>query len=246
MLGAPLLPGQHRGSSSLSSPGTSCLPGLPSPCRRPLAPSKDGKGRIPWSLNVGLPQNVGRTRASLVGGRPWQCCVRVSGEALHPQDALSTVQGAGGKQSQCAEAWGTRLKSHSPNLAFPGSKAKTSSRSRMESPKQRPVCSTGSGATAPKEKTAEGFEAPGWHLVGPEAPVGRYPNIWCPSSCKSCGMASARCASVIPLGCFCSHHGSVSGAHSCLGTVCAHMASLPDTALPCPHTGGSAHMMCPE
>lgn len=93
--------------------------------------------------------------------------------------AGSSLQGGGGKQSQCGEAWGTRLKSHSPNLAFPGSKAKISSRSRMESPKQRPVCSTGSGATAPKEKTAEGFEAPGWHLVGPEAPVGRYPNIWC-------------------------------------------------------------------
>lgn len=41
--------------------------------------------------------------------------------------AGSSLQGGGGKQSQCGEAWGTRLKSHSPNLSFPGSKAKTSS-----------------------------------------------------------------------------------------------------------------------
>lgn len=32
---------------------------------------------------------IGRTWASLGGGRPWQCCMRGSQEALHPQDALS-------------------------------------------------------------------------------------------------------------------------------------------------------------
>lgn len=42
-------------SLSLPSPGclyaTSCLSGLRSPCRRPLAPTKDVKGRTPCGLN---------------------------------------------------------------------------------------------------------------------------------------------------------------------------------------------------
>lgn len=114
------------------SNGTSRLPGLPSPCRSALAPSKDGKGR---SLNVGLVQNVGRTRASLAGGRPWQCCVRgCQGRHCIPRMPLhragSSLQGLGVRQSQCGEAREICLKIHPPNLTCPGSKAKTSSRSR--------------------------------------------------------------------------------------------------------------------
>lgn len=92
-LGAPLLPGQHRGTSFpvLPSPGYQRGPAhLWSLCRRPLAPTKDRKGRTPCGLNSGLPQKVGSTLAPQEGGRPWQCCVGVSGEALRPWDALST------------------------------------------------------------------------------------------------------------------------------------------------------------
>lgn len=87
----------------------------------------------------------------------------------------------------------------------------------MESLKQRSECTTGSGATAPKKKTAEGFEAPGWHLVGPGVPVGIYPNIWCPRNYKNQLLQSlwdgfSRVCLNHSLGWFCSHHGSVSGA----------------------------------
>lgn len=71
--------------------GTSRLPGLPSPCRRALAPSRDGKGR---SLNAGLLQNIGRTRASLVGGRLWQCCVRGLRGGTASPGCPCTMQGA--------------------------------------------------------------------------------------------------------------------------------------------------------
>lgn len=70
-----------------------------------------------------------------VGGRPWQCCVRRwQGRHCIPRmpfhRAGSSLQGAGERQSQCGEARGTSLKIHPPNLTFPGSKAKISSRSR--------------------------------------------------------------------------------------------------------------------
>lgn len=120
----------------------------------------------------------------------------------------------------------------------------------MESPK-RPACSTGSEAAAPKKKNCWRIWSSRLALVGPGVPVGRYPNIWCPNNHKKQPLQSlwdgfSKVCLSHSLGWFCSHHGSVRGAHSCLGTVCAHMASLPDTALPCPCTGGSAHVTRPE
>lgn len=74
--------------------GTSRLRGLRSPCRRPLAPTKDGKGRTPRGLNSGLPQNMGRTLAPQVGGRPWQCCARGS-QVRHCIPRMPLPPGAG-------------------------------------------------------------------------------------------------------------------------------------------------------
>lgn len=106
---------------------------------------------------------IGRTWASLGGGRPWQCCVRGSQGGTASPGCPFTVQGAGGRQSQCGEARGTCLKIHSPNLTFPCSKAKTSSRSRGWNHQRDQRAALGQKQQPQRKKTAEGFEAPGWH-----------------------------------------------------------------------------------
>lgn len=104
---------------------------------------------------------------------------------LCPQGAIPTgrrEQNAAhrGKASTVPRGWGNMPWIHSPTLT-PALKPKPAPGrgdgiTTAETSEQHWVWSN-----SPKEKTAAGFEIPGWCLVGSRAQVGSYPSPWCPN-----------------------------------------------------------------
>lgn len=120
---------------------------------------------------------------------------------LCPQGAIPTrhrEQNAAHRRNASPALWGW---GNAPRIQPP---------TLTPAPKPKPAAGRGEGITtaetseqhwvwsnSSKEKTAAGFEIPGWCLVGSRARVGSYPNLWCPNykkkvaSGKLVGMASA-------------------------------------------------------
>lgn len=166
----------------------------------------------------------------------------------HPGRVSGHGSAAGGGlgetlQPQHREAGGNVPWIHSPNLTLPHFKQCQNQLQveEMESPEQTPVSSTGKGTTAPKKKAAAGFKVPGWCSVGSGAPAGSYPDLWHqdstkPSSRKACRHGFGRCASILPLGCFC----SITAQRAQLD-----VALLQNRAHPPYAQGAEAHTRCP-